>query len=99
MEWTRYRFRADPDDYRPIIFPPPGPYWCSGYGFEGDPEEPADYSIVIAWFPIKPGLSIQQYWPEATHITMQEDHGPPVFTDRFPKPDWWKPEEQNDATE
>ena len=56
MEWTRYRFRADPDDYRPIIFPPPGPYWCSGYGFEGDPEEPADYSIVITWFPIKPCL-------------------------------------------
>ncbi len=82
--WTRYRFRANPDDYRPVFFPPPGPYWCSGWGL--DP----DHSIVIAWFP--DNVDLLEWWPEAEAVTTEEDRGPPTFTDRFPRPDWWKPE-------
>jgi hypothetical protein len=33
--WIRYRFHANADDYRPVKFPPPGPYWCSGYLGDG----------------------------------------------------------------
>lgn len=32
MKWERHRFHANEDDYRSVIWPPLGPYWCSGYG-------------------------------------------------------------------
>jgi len=28
----RVRFHTDEEDYRPLKFPPPGPYWCTGEG-------------------------------------------------------------------
>lgn len=77
-EFVRYRFHANEDDYRPVTFPPPGPYWCTGYG-EG-------HSIVVAYLP--DGVPVTDYWPEATKIDAHA-RGEPVFTDRFPKPDWW----------
>ncbi len=75
---NRYRFKANEDDWRPIKFPPPGPAWCSGYG-DG-------YSIVVAY--ANSETDILDHWPEADEITVQENY-PIVFTDRFPKPDWW----------
>lgn len=85
-EWLRHRFYADHDDYRPVKFPPPGPYWCSGYSMSGAYED--GYSIVIAWLP--KSASVTDWWPEATEIESTE-HGPPEWTDRFPKPEWWNP--------
>lgn len=79
-KWIRYRFRANEDDYRPVTFPPPGPYWCSGYG-DG-------YSIVVAYLP--PDVEVTTFWPEATEIDPMDECASLVFSSRFPKPDWWK---------
>jgi hypothetical protein len=81
IQWVRHRFHANADDYRPMTFPPPGPYWCSGSG--------DDYSIVIAYLPrgVKP--SSKKLWPEASEIESEDVEGI-TFTDRFPKPSWWK---------
>lgn len=78
MTWIRARFCANLDDYRPVKWPPPGPYWCSGYG--------DDYSIVVAY--VKNEEQIKEFWPEATDIDAEEVNEI-VFTDRFSKPDWW----------
>ena len=82
MTWYRCRFQANLDDYRPIIFPPPGPYWCSGYS--------DSYSIVIAYFPMESEKDIyehiKEYWPEASNIDIDPDEDI-VYTDRFPKPE------------
>lgn len=76
--WMRSRFHAHPDDWRPVTWPPPGPYWCSGHG-DG-------YSIVIAWH--RPDQTITTWWPEATDIDTTE-HDELTFWDRFPRPEWW----------
>lgn len=78
QEWIRYRFFVNPDDYRPITFPPPGPYWCSGSTDE--------YNICIAYLP--PDVDIKTYWPEAV-IDFEQHRESITYTDRFPKPEWW----------
>jgi hypothetical protein len=80
---ARYRFVVyGVDDYRPVSWPPPGPYWCSGYTDEGP--------IVIAYAASEE--EVLRFWPEASGI--DELRGPValsdiVFTGRFPMPDWW----------
>lgn len=86
MTWYRCRFHANPDDYRPVTFPPPGPYWCSGSG-DG-------YSIVIAYF--EDPERITEFWPEATEIDVDDGCDTMLFTDRFPKPEWWDETTSND---
>jgi hypothetical protein len=77
-KWLRCRFHANEADYRPITWPPPGPYWCSG---EGD-----NYSIVIAY--VKNIEQVTEFWPEATHIE-SEERSEITYTDRFSKPSWY----------
>ena len=82
--WTRVRFRQPTNDFRPVTFPPPGPYWCSG---EGD-----GYWVLVAYVPtdIRPADShVRAFWPEAEGIDVLEIGVPLTFTDRFPCPDWW----------
>lgn len=79
--WRRYRFHANEDDPRPVKFPPPGPWWCSGSG-DG-------YSIVICYLP--PKVKLTTYWPEAKKVDYTEETEL-SFSDRFPKPVWWKDE-------
>lgn len=76
--WLRCRFHANADDYRPMSFPPPGPYWCSGYG--------DDYSVIVAY--VKSEDQITEYWPEANNIDVEECESI-TFSDRFPKPSWF----------
>lgn len=78
MSWMRHRFKANEDDYRPVKFPPPGPYWCTGYG-EG-------CSVVVAYLPV--GVKVKEWWPEALDIDSEPCAGP-EFSDRFRKPIWW----------
>jgi hypothetical protein len=78
MKWRRYRFHTDSEDYRPIIFPPPGPWWCSGYS--------GDSSVIVCYLPR--GESVSSYWPEASGVDFTDEEEI-VFTSRFPKPDWW----------
>lgn len=75
----RCRFRANPDDYRPVKWPVKHPYWCTGSG-DG-------YSIVVAYADNEE--QIKELWPEATHLD-SEECTEYVFTDRFKKPDWLK---------
>jgi len=81
MPWKRYRFYTCEEDYRPVIFPPSGPWWCTGY--TGDDWERA---IIAAYLP--EGEDIRKYWPEAEDIEF-EGRDSIQFTDRFPKPKWW----------
>jgi hypothetical protein len=76
----RARFKANYDDWRPVKWPPPGPCWCSGTA--GD----ESYSIVIAY--AKDEDAIREFWPEAADIE-SEFRSEIVFTDRFPRPDYW----------
>jgi hypothetical protein len=83
QSWTRFRFKTRSyPDMRPVIFPPPGPWWCSGRASDDS------YAIIIFWCPSK--TRITRYWPDAFDIEPDENVGPPQWTDRFPKPDWWE---------
>jgi hypothetical protein len=95
-KWIRYRFHANPDDYRPVKFPSPGPYWCTGYGGsrdstseEADDDEtfPFGYSVVVAYLP--PGVELTEYWPEASDVD-REEKDEILYTSRFPKPSWFE---------
>jgi hypothetical protein len=83
-KWLRHRFHANPIDPRPVIFPPPGPYWCSGYGGEAGKE--FRYATLVAYLP--PDVPVTDYWPEAEQIT-SEERDAIRFTDRFPRPEWY----------
>ena len=77
--WVRVRFKANEEDYRPVKFPPPGPYWCTGYS-EG-------HSVVVAY--VKDIEQIEEFWPEAEDL--DADEATEIeYTDRFPQPDWYK---------
>jgi hypothetical protein len=79
MNWQRHRFHANDADPRPVTFPPPGPYWISGYG--------DDYAIVVAFLPSD--VEVTSLWPEASNIDTDDVDGI-TFTSRFPEPDWWR---------
>ncbi len=76
--WRRYRFQANIADPRPVKFPPPGPWWCTGTS--------DTYSIVVAYLP--PNESLTDWWPEAAQIESTE-HDEIQFSSRFPRPDWY----------
>jgi hypothetical protein len=76
MKWLRYRFETySIQDYRPLIFNPDYPYWCSG--------ETDKTVIIVAWLPEKEALEV--YWDDAINIEYTE-HNSIEFTPRFPKP-------------
>lgn len=74
----RARFKTKEEDYRPVSWPVPHPYWCTGSG--------DDYSIIVAYADSE--AQILELWPEAYDIDAEfaESY---KFTDRFPKPDWF----------
>lgn len=79
MSWLRCRFKANLDDFRPVKWPPPGPFWGTGFNDE--------HYIVVAY--VKRLKQVKEYWPEAEDIDSTEEDSI-SFTDRFIKPDWWK---------
>lgn len=81
----RVRFHANAGDYRSVNWPVKHPYWCSGHG-DG-------YSIVIAYADDE--AEILRNWPEATEIDSEEVDGY-TFTGRFPKPDWFNEDTQDE---
>jgi hypothetical protein len=82
-KYNRIRFHANCEDWRPVIFPPLGPYWCSGTG--------DDYSIIVAYVPCTDDWQdeLLKYWPEAVNIDLMQESIDIRFSDRFPKPDWF----------
>lgn len=78
----------EPNDPRPITFPPPGPYWISGYV-----GEELEEAILIAYLPNKSDL--KKYWPEAKAVEWSSQQTPIEFTSRFPQPTWWNETESS----
>lgn len=79
-KWLRLRFKANPDDWRPVKWPPVGPCWCTGYSESN--------SIVVAF--VRNRKQVKEFWPEATDIEESGEQGSIWFTERFPKPSWWR---------
>jgi len=78
--WKRYRFRTKAlDDYRPLIFNPKYPWWCSGTG--------EDHAVIIAYLPADEDLL--KYWDDAYDVDV-EDREEIVFTSRFSKPSYFE---------
>lgn len=81
MKYKRYRFYTKSvEDYRPLVFNPSYPWWCSG--FAGD----ESYAVIVAYLPI--AEDIYKYWDDAYNIDYEE-YDEITFTDRFPKPDYY----------
>ncbi len=84
-KWKRYRFHTKSvDDWRPLIYNPQYPCWCSGYA--GD----ESYAVVIAFLPVDEDL--YKYWDDAYNIEYTEEDQV-TFSSRFPKPQSYKEEE------
>jgi hypothetical protein len=81
--WLRVRFYTTAHDYRPVNWPPIGPYWCTGYASDEE-------YVLVAY--VKNEEQVYEFWPEATNLDV-EGVSEISFTGRFPKPEWWKEEE------
>lgn len=77
--FMRVRFRADEDDPRPVKWPPPGPYWVTGYG--------DDFAWLVAY--VETLQQLIEYWPDAWEMDVSAERCEPEFTSRFPQPQWW----------
>lgn len=78
--WLRIRFKTRSKDYRPLTYPPPGPYWHSNTG--------PDHHTLIAYVRKEEDLFI--YWPEAYDLETPINYEAIEFSERFPEPQWWK---------
>ena len=76
--------KACKNDYRPIKWPIKYPYWCTG--------ENSGRFILIAY--VDNMDELYELWPEAEQIEWTEKNEI-FFSDRFPKPDWYKPKDDN----
>lgn len=74
----RFRFKVNPDDPRPVVWPIKHPYWCTGGN--------DDHSIVVAYEDSVE--EIKRLWPDAEDID-EVDAKEYSFSTRFPKPAWW----------
>lgn len=80
-KWKRWRFfTSSVGDPRPVTFPPPGPWWCTGETGDGE------YAIVVAYLPHD--VALKTFWPEAEREEFTEENEI-VFTSRFLRPEWW----------
>jgi len=78
--WIRYRFYTKSiEDYRPLIFNPKYPWWCSGSG--------SGCAVIIAYLPKDEKL--ERYWDDAYDIE-SEEREEITFTSRFPKPSYFQ---------
>ena len=79
----RWRFSVPALDYRPVEFPPPGPYWCSGY-------DSGDHATLVAYLPVGIAVTSPKLWPDALCVSCSSEEPHEIhFTSRFPRPDWW----------
>ena len=80
--WKRYRFVTKAvNDYRPLIFNPKYPWWCTGESGDGN------CVTIVAYLP--PDEDLLKYWDDAADIDFQE-RDEITFTSRFPKPDYFE---------
>lgn len=74
----RARFKVPDTDFRPVKWPIPHPYWCTGYDFEGS-------AILVAY--ADSVEQILEFWPDAEALNSEEVDAY-SFSSRFPKPTW-----------
>ena len=74
------RFRSNYFDPRPVNWPLKHPYWITGYAADESYATVRSYADDEAY--------ILNNWPDATDLEVIEVDGY-IFTDRFPKPDWF----------
>lgn len=78
----RIRFVAEEGDSRPVRWPAPHPFWCTGYNSD-------DLPYVVAY--IDSVEQLYEYWPDAVEVDEGDGEVTTyVFTDRFPKPKWFE---------
>lgn len=83
--WLRVRFYTDADDWRPLIWPPPGPCWCTGAGEISG----GKFWVVVAY--VRRLDQVHEFWPEAYDVDHKQVTAL-LFTSRFPRPEWWPQE-------
>lgn len=80
MSWRRYRFHTRSiEDYRPLIFNPKYPWWCSGYS--------GNSAVIVAYLPASEDLL--KYWDDAQEIEFTEE-SEITFNERFAKPEYYE---------
>lgn len=79
QSWLKVRFKTHVCDFQPLGTPP-GPYWRTGGTY--------DYSIVTAY--VKKLSQVEHLWPEADDIEHMGAFAEIEFSERLPKPAWWK---------
>lgn len=89
-KWRRYRFETKSvDDYRPLVFNPKYPWWCSGYGLGGNATDgypESQTAVIVAYLP--PNEDLKKYWDDAFNIEFEEK-AEIEFSGRFPKPSYF----------
>lgn len=78
-KWIWVRFLSSESDWRPVRFPPPGPYWCTGYD--------SNKNAVIVCY-VRKLEEVKRNWPEAKKIEFKKDVEI-NFSKRFPEPAWF----------
>lgn len=82
LPWVRYRFLTHSvDDFRPLIFNPQYPWWCSGEAGDGS------YAIIVAFLPT--GEDLKKYWDDAYDVEVDR-RANITFSDRFPRPEYFE---------
>lgn len=80
-KWIKCIFKTKSvDDYRPLVFNPKYPWWCSAESADGS------HAIIHAYLPLVEIL--ETYWDDAYDIE-QTEHATISFTDRFPRPKYF----------
>lgn len=81
----RCRFYVNGSDYRPVKWPVKHPYWCTGHAFFCT-EQGNSKAVVVSYADNED--YIMEYWPDAENIDYEivDEY---IFTERFPKPEWW----------
>lgn len=77
----RLRFYVDDDDPRPVEWPLPDGccYWISGVNHDGK-------SVLVAY--MRPS-QMARFWPDAEEVGDLGVYSKALFTDRFPRPDYF----------
>jgi len=90
----RLRFLVPCDDPRPVLYPPPGPWWCTGERMGEDPASVVVFVVDAENEQTAETLALL-HWPDALEVEVAPQDGWP-FSDRFPCPPWfdgelWRP--------
>jgi hypothetical protein len=76
----RAKFKTSPEDFHPVTFNHPHPFWRVGFMHDGS-------SVIIAYADDRE--QILDFWPDADEIDAEQAQSY-CFNKRFPRPTWFK---------